>query len=61
MKMADIQNKAKALGIKPSKMKKAELIRSIQNEEGNFSCFQTSDSGQCSQESCCWRDDCLVE
>ena len=61
MKMADIQKKAKAMGIKPGKMKKAELIRMIQTEEGNFSCFQTSDSGQCSQESCCWRDDCMVE
>lgn len=60
MKMADIQNKAKSLGIKPAKMKKTELIRTIQTEEGNFSCFQTSDGGQCSQESCCWRDDCLV-
>ena len=61
MKMADIQNKAKSLGIKPSKMKKADLIRSIQSQEGNFSCFQTSANGQCSQESCCWRDDCLVD
>jgi hypothetical protein len=61
MKMADIQSKAKAMGIKPGKMKKAELIRTIQTTEGNFSCFQTSDNAQCTQESCCWRDDCIVE
>lgn len=59
MKMTDIQKKAKAMGIKPGKMKKAELIRTIQSEEGNYSCFLTEDSAQCSQESCCWRDDCL--
>ncbi len=61
MKMTDIQNKAKSLGIKPGKMKKVELIRTIQSQEGNFSCFQTNNDGQCSQESCCWRDDCLVQ
>lgn len=59
MKMVDIQKKAKALGIKPGKMKKTELIRSIQSEEGNYSCFLTEGNTQCSQESCCWRDDCL--
>lgn len=61
MKLTDIQKKAKAMGIKPGKMKKTELIRTIQTEEGNFSCFQSSDSAQCSQESCCWRDDCMVD
>lgn len=59
MKMADIQNKAKSLGIKPSKMKKVELIRTIQSQEGNFSCFQTK-IDSCPQDKCCWRDDCLV-
>ncbi len=59
MKMTDVQDKAKSLGIKPSKMKKADLIKSIQAQEGNISCFQTSARDQCLQESCCWRDDCL--
>ena len=60
MKMADIQKKAISMGIKPGKIKKAELIRTIQREEGNSSCFQTGVSDQCSQENCCWREDCLA-
>ena len=61
MKMADIQKKAKSMGIKAGKMKKVDLVRSIQSQEGNYSCFQTSSNGQCSQESCCWREDCLSD
>lgn len=60
MKMADIQSKAKAMGIKPGKMKKAELIRTIQHQEGNSTCYQTAIEQNCTQESCCWRDDCLT-
>lgn len=60
MKMADIKEKAKMLGIKPGKMKKEDLIRAIQEEEGNFPCFGSA-MRHCSQEDCCWRDDCLPE
>lgn len=58
MKMTDVQNKAKQLGIKIKKVKKADLIRRIQIEEGNMPCFQTENSS-CGQEDCCWRKDCL--
>ena len=58
MKMTDIKEKAKALGIKPGKMKKEDLIHAIQEEEGNFPCFGSA-SGHCSQEDCSWREDCL--
>jgi len=51
--------KAKKLGIKTRKLKKAELIRLIQTEEGNHACFQLSE-GACDQEDCCWRKDCLT-
>ena len=61
MKMVDILNKAKALGLKPNKMKKTGLIRSIQSAEGNVPCFRTGASAQCEQERCCWRDDCLIK
>ena len=60
MKMVDIRNMAKSFGIKHTKMNKVDLIRSIQREEGNVSCYQTNDSVQCSQERCCWRDGCLM-
>ena len=50
---------AKDLGIKPKNMKKAELIHSIQRNEGNFDCFSTAYSGECDQQQCAWRRDCL--
>lgn len=59
MKMTDVQMKAKKLGIKTSKLKKADLIRQIQAEEGNRACFQLNE-GSCDQEDCCWRKDCLI-
>lgn len=61
MKIADIRDTAKAMGIKTGRINKAGLVRTIQSEEGNTSCFQTGVSVQCSQENCCWREDCLAE
>ncbi|MGV1098168.1 Rho termination factor N-terminal domain-containing protein [Thiovibrio sp. JS02] len=58
MNMNEIKAKAKELGIKVGKMKKADLIRAIQTQEGNSPCYQT-DQALCNQESCSWRDDCL--
>lgn len=59
MKIQEIKKLAAAMGIKSGKMKKNELIRSIQSTEGNSPCFQTESSGSCLQMDCCWRDDCL--
>jgi len=59
MKMNDIKTKAKELHIKTGKMKKTEIIRAIQAQEGNTPCYQTEQS-MCSQEGCLWRDDCLT-
>jgi hypothetical protein len=61
MKMADIRKMAKSFGIKHAKMDKVDLIRSIQREEGNVSCYRTNASVACSQERCCWRDSCLMK
>ena len=58
MKMHDIKAKAKDLGLRPGKMKKEELIRAIQENEGNSPCFGSAPE-HCSQEDCCWREDCL--
>jgi hypothetical protein len=41
-----------------SRLKKADLIRAIQEHEGNFPCFGTAD-GRCDQMDCLWRADCL--
>ena len=58
MKLNEIKEKARALGIIPGKMKKPELIHSIQEVEGNTQCFGRSD-GQCPQTDCCFMRDCI--
>jgi len=58
MKMAEIKDKAKALGINPGKMKKTELIHAIQAAEGHNPCFGRS-NGQCPYVDCCFMGDCL--
>lgn len=58
MKLDEIRKKALALGVKPGKMKKADLIHAIQRAEGYTACFGKSD-GNCKEMGCCWRPDCL--
>ena len=58
MNMTEIIKKAKTVGVDPGKMKKAELIRSIQIAEGSSPCFGTSD-GQCAYAECCFIRDCF--
>ncbi len=60
MKMPEIKRKAQALGITPGKMKKPELIRSIQIAEGYMPCFGTS-NGECAQTNCCFMEDCFKQ
>lgn len=54
----EIKEKAKALGIAGGKMKKADLIHIIQQEEGCTPCFGMS-NGQCEYSDCCFMPDCL--
>ncbi len=61
MNINQIRSIAKARGIKSAKLSKAELIRTIQREEGNFPCFGTAVDGICDQGSCAWRADCLPQ
>jgi hypothetical protein len=56
--MPEIRMKAKALGIIPGKMKKTELIHTIQIAEGCTPCFGKS-NGQCSYTDCCFMTDCF--
>ena len=58
MGMPEIRKKAKALGITPGKLKKPELIHTIQATEGCTPCFGRS-NGQCSNTGCCFMSDCL--
>lgn len=60
MNTKEISSIAISMGIKPtSKIRKADLIHTIQRTEGNFACFATAYSGECDQKSCIWRRDCL--
>jgi len=58
MNVNDIREIARQRGIKPAKMKKSELIRAIQQDEGNPECFSTGFKEECGQRACLWRDDC---
>ena len=58
MKMPEIKRKAKRLGVSAGKMKKAELIHSIQEAEGYTPCFGTS-NGECQYTNCCFMPECL--
>ena len=60
MKVKEIREKARVLNVKNySRMRKDELIRSIQLAEGNSDCFKRIPD--CGQMDCCWREDCQTE
>jgi len=59
MNMKEIRAIAKAQGVKPLKRTKADLIKSIQLNEGNFDCFASAQQQACNQTCCLWRDDCF--
>ena len=58
MKLDEIKAIAKEKGIKPGRMKKAELVRAIQDAERNNICFETGQADSCGQDTCLWREDC---
>lgn len=60
MNISQVQSIAKDKGIKPGKMKKQDLIRTIQRQEGAFDCFATAYDGACDQIACVWREDCFA-
>lgn len=59
MKLEDIRTIAKSHSIKPNRLSKTELIKSIQTAEGNFDCFVSAKNGECDQADCLWREDCF--
>jgi hypothetical protein len=58
MKLDDIKEIAKQHNIKVGKMKKADLVRAIQQAENNDVCFETGQANSCGQAACLWREDC---
>jgi len=59
MNMQQIREKAHTHGIKAGKLKKLELIKTIQTVEGNTACYGTALDMACDQSACLWRNDCL--
>jgi hypothetical protein len=56
--ISEVKARARALGILPPSMDKADLIHAIQRKEGYTPCFGTS-GGNCPYGDCCFRSDCL--
>jgi len=61
MNLTRIRTIAIEKGIKPGKLSKSDLIRTIQRAEGLFDCYATAYQGVCDQLSCAWREDCFAE
>ena len=58
MKVPELKERAKSLGISPGKMKKTELVQAIQEAEGFTVCYGNS-NGDCPNMDCCFMKDCL--
>jgi hypothetical protein len=58
MKMQETREIAKNMGIKTANMKKVDIIRAIQQAEGNCDCYNKGSAAECGQSTCLWRDDC---
>ena len=58
MNLHEIREIARLRGLKAGKMKKGEIIRTIQEAEGNSACFDIGKSAECCQEKCLWREEC---
>ena len=60
MLVKEIKTIAVSMGIKPGKLKKTDLIKTTQIEEGNFDCYGTASDAVCDQDGCSWRKDCFT-
>ena len=58
MKIQEVREKTRALGMIPRSMRKADLVHALQRKEGYTPSFGKS-NGQCPHTACCFRDDCL--
>lgn len=58
MKMSEIRDKARQVGINPDDMKKTELIRAIQSAENFSPCYGTG-VVDCPYIDCCFKNECV--
>ncbi len=54
MTFAEIKDIARERGIRIAGVKKVEIVRAIQAQEGNEPCFATGRSAECGQPRCLW-------
>ena len=60
MKINEVRALGKSLGINSFGKSKAELIKEIQREQGNFDCFGTAND-YCDQLECLFRGSCFSD
>jgi hypothetical protein len=58
MRIEEIKGIAKQHNIKTGKLKKSDLVKSIQQAEGYEQCFDSGKAARCGQSACAWREDC---
>jgi len=61
MKVKEIKEMAVKMGVKPGRLRKAELIRTVQSHEGSFDCYGSERIHHCNEGACLWREDCVKE
>lgn len=59
MNFNELRKLAKRMGIRAYRMKKPDIILSIQRAENNIECFGTQRVEYCSEHVCLWRTDCV--
>ena len=59
MKINAIKEIARQHNLKPGRANKGELVRAIQQAEGNFTCFGSNRVNECGEFHCLWREDCV--
>ena len=59
MKIQKVRSIAKTKEVNSFRMSKGEIIRAVQEAEGNFPCFGTARDGFCDRKDCMWKEDCL--
>ena len=59
MNMQGIREIARERGFSPGRLRKIELVRALQRDEGYFDCYARAYGGDCDQLDCLWREDCL--
>jgi hypothetical protein len=58
MNVKEIKKLAAQKGVQVGRLRKTELIRSIQSAEKNPVCFMTDQADNCEETCCLWRPDC---